>query len=51
MADRLYTSMQTDEYINGLRMETKLEKVTIAKMAFTYSLVNANYHRYTAFKT
>ncbi|MBD3807686.1 MAG: ATP-binding protein [Epsilonproteobacteria bacterium] len=39
MADRLYTSMQTDEYINGLRMETKLEKVTIAKMAFTYSLV------------
>lgn len=39
MADRLYTSMQTDEYINGLRMETKLEKVTIAKMAFTYSLI------------
>lgn len=40
MADRLYTSQQADEYINGLRMETKLEKYIIARMAFTYSLVN-----------
>lgn len=38
MADRLYTSSQADEYISGLRMETKLEKATIAKMAFAISL-------------
>lgn len=39
MADRLYTSQQADEYINGLRMESKLDKVVIARMAFAISLV------------
>ncbi|HPD66197.1 MAG TPA: DndE family protein [Bacteroidia bacterium] len=41
MADRLYTSQQADEYINGLRMETKLEKATLTRMAFAISLVRA----------
>jgi DNA sulfur modification protein DndE len=40
MADRLYTSQQTDEYINSLRMESKLDKATLTRMAFTISLVN-----------
>lgn len=39
MADRLFTSQQADEFINGLRMETKLDKAVIARLAFTYSLV------------
>lgn len=39
MADRLYTSQQADELINGLRAETKLEKYIIARMAFSFSLV------------
>jgi DNA sulfur modification protein DndE len=39
MADRLYTSQQADEYITGLRMETKLEKATLCRMAFAISLV------------
>lgn len=39
MADRLYTSQQADEYINGLRMESKLDKATLTRMAFTISLV------------
>jgi DNA sulfur modification protein DndE len=39
MADRLYTSQEADEYINGLRSETKLDKAIIAKMAFITSLV------------
>jgi DNA sulfur modification protein DndE len=38
MADRLYTSQQADEYINGLRMESKLDKFVIARMAFMISL-------------
>lgn len=38
MADRLYTSDQADEYINGLRMETKLEKATIARIACILSI-------------
>lgn len=41
MADRLYTSQQTDEFINGLRMESKLDKATLTRMAFTISLVNS----------
>lgn len=41
MADRLYTSQQADEYINGLRMESKLDKATLTRMAFTVSLVNS----------
>lgn len=40
MADRLYTSQQADELINGLRMESKLDKATLNRMAFTISLVN-----------
>jgi DNA sulfur modification protein DndE len=39
MADRLYTSQQADEIINGLRLETKLDKSVIARMAFSISLV------------
>lgn len=39
MADRLYTSQQADEHINGLRMESKLDKATLNRMAFTVSLV------------
>jgi DNA sulfur modification protein DndE len=39
MADRLYTSQQADEYINGLRLESKLDKAVIARMAFTISLI------------
>lgn len=38
MADRLYTSQQADEFINGLRMESKLDKVVIARMAFAISV-------------
>ncbi len=38
MADRLYTSQEADEYINGLRMESKLDKVVVARMAFALSL-------------
>ena len=41
MADRLYTSQKADEYINGLRMESKLDKATLTRMAFTVSLVNS----------
>ncbi len=41
MADRLYTSQQADEYINGLRMESKLEKATLTRMAFSVSLVQS----------
>jgi DNA sulfur modification protein DndE len=39
MADRLYTSQQAEEILNGLRMETKLDKSVIARMAFAISLV------------
>ncbi len=41
MADRLYTSQQADEYINGLRIESKLDKATRTRMAFTISLVKS----------
>ena len=41
MADRLYTSQQADEYINGLRMESKLDKATLTRLAMTISLVNS----------
>lgn len=40
MADRLYTSQQADEFINGLRMETRLEKSILSRMAFSVSLIN-----------
>lgn len=39
MADRLYTSQEADEYINGLRMESKLEKAILNRIAFTISLI------------
>jgi DNA sulfur modification protein DndE len=39
MADRLYTSMESDEILSSLRFETKLEKAVLARMAFTLSLV------------
>lgn len=39
MADRLYTSMESDEILSALRFETKLEKAVLAKMAFCLSLV------------
>lgn len=40
MADRLYTSLKTDEYISALRAFTKLDKAILARMAFSYSLVH-----------
>ena len=39
MADRLYTSSEADEVLSALRLETKLEKATLARIAFTLSLV------------
>ena len=39
MADRLYTSQQADECINGLRMESQLEKSILTRIAFSLSLV------------
>ena len=39
MADRLYTSSEADEVLSGLRFETKLEKVVLARMAFAISLI------------
>lgn len=38
MADRLYTSNDADEVLSALRFETKLEKATLARMAFALSL-------------
>lgn len=39
MADRLYTSNEADEVLSGLRFETKLEKVTLARIGFAISLI------------
>ena len=39
MADRLYTSSEADEVLSALRFETKLEKATLARIAFALSLV------------
>ena len=39
MADRLYTCNEADEVLSALRFETKLEKATLARMAFALSLV------------
>jgi len=41
MADRLYTSSETDEILSALRFESKLGKSTLARMAFTLSLSRA----------
>jgi len=38
MADRLYTSSEADEVLSALRFETKLEKATLARIAFSLSL-------------
>jgi DNA sulfur modification protein DndE len=38
MADRLYTSSEADEILSALRFETRLEKATLARMAFALSL-------------
>lgn len=38
MADRLYTANEADEVLSALRFETKLEKATLARMAFALSL-------------
>lgn len=38
MADRIYTSSDTDEILSALRFETKLEKVVLARIAFAISL-------------
>ncbi len=39
MADRLYTSQKTDEIISAFRAASKLDKVIIARMSFSFSLV------------
>ena len=39
MADRLYTSGEADEVLSALRFEAKLEKATLARIAFVLSLV------------
>jgi DNA sulfur modification protein DndE len=39
MADRLYTSSEADEILSSLRLETKLEKAVLARIAFTVSLI------------
>lgn len=39
MADRLYTSNNADEILSALRFETKLEKFTLARIAFALSLI------------
>ncbi len=41
MADRLYTSSEADEILSSLRFETKLEKATLARIAFALSLVKS----------
>jgi len=38
MADRLYTAGEADEVLSALRFETKLEKATLARIAFALSL-------------
>lgn len=40
MADRLYTSLKTDEIISAFRANTKLDKAILSRMAFAYSLVH-----------
>ncbi|MCC6933029.1 MAG: DndE family protein [Deltaproteobacteria bacterium] len=38
MADRLYTNREADEIFSALRLETKIEKYILARMAFSLSL-------------
>ena len=38
MADRLFTSQPADDVLSALRVETKLEKFILARMAFSLSL-------------
>ncbi len=51
MADRLYTSNEADEILSALRYETKLEKATLARIAFALSLMKegANVARSSSF--
>lgn len=44
MADRLYTSSEADGVLSELRFETKLEKVTLARIAFALSIVGKGPH-------
>jgi DNA sulfur modification protein DndE len=39
MADRLYTSNEADEILSALRLETKLGKAVLARIAFAVSLI------------
>lgn len=41
MADRLYTNKETDETINGLRFDTKLEKAVLYRIAFALSIIES----------
>jgi len=43
MADRLYTTRATDEILSALRLETKLEKYILARIAFSLSLAEDGY--------
>ena len=38
MADRLYTTRATDEILSALRLEARLEKYILARIAFIISL-------------
>lgn len=38
MADRLFTSNRTDEILSTLRLDTKLEKVVLSRIAFALSI-------------
>src|SRR5947207_652048 len=38
MADRLFTSQEADDVLSALRIETKLEKFVLARIAFALSL-------------
>lgn len=40
MADRLYTSAESDEILSAIRFETKMEKYILARLAFSLSLAN-----------
>ncbi len=39
MADRLYTTAETDEVLSGIRFETKIDKYILARIAFSVSVI------------
>ncbi|MGA2296548.1 MAG: DndE family protein, partial [FCB group bacterium] len=43
MADRLYTSKESDDILSALKNESKLDKFILARMAFALSLVKDGY--------